>query len=80
MADVPKKEESSQEASSVKEPEADASTRQTVPAVLPQAALGSGSMEVFSGRICCLQGMARKAGPSKTGQYSTAFPAEEAEG
>ena len=34
----------------------------------------------FGSGFCCLQGMARKAGPGKKGQRSAAFPAEEAEG
>ena len=74
MADVPKKEESSQEATTVKEPEADASTRQTVPAVLPQAALGSGSMEVSAAEFAAFREWQEKQAQARQGNAAPPSP------
>ncbi|OLP82167.1 hypothetical protein AK812_SmicGene37210 [Symbiodinium microadriaticum] len=74
MADVPKKEESSQKATTVKEPEADASTRQTVPAVLPQAALGSGSMEVSAAEFAAFREWQEKQAQARQGNAAPPSP------
>ena len=74
MADVPKKEESSQEASSVKEPEADASARQMVPDVLPQAALGSGSVEVSAADFAAFREWQEKQAQARQGNPAPPSP------
>ena len=73
MADVPKKEEVSQEASAVKEPEADAPA-QTMPQMLPQAALGSGSMEVSAADFAAFREWQEKQAQARQGNAAPPSP------